>query len=115
MKIMDFLSKKAITADLKASDKEGVIREMVDLLSDLCERVNQFVAGGGADLDEADFFGVGMKTVGLGIECEPGCGFDCGQECSEFCVGVNHTESIKAPSVTCQVLRARLPLLKSSS
>ena len=33
MKIMEFLSKKAITADLKASDKEGVIREMVDLLA----------------------------------------------------------------------------------
>ena len=32
MKIMEFLSKKAITADLKATDKEGVIREMVDLL-----------------------------------------------------------------------------------
>jgi PTS system nitrogen regulatory IIA component len=33
MKIMEFLSKKAITANLKASDKEGVIREMVDLLA----------------------------------------------------------------------------------
>jgi len=33
MKIMDFLSRKAITADIKASDKEGVIREMVDLLA----------------------------------------------------------------------------------
>jgi len=33
MKIMDFLSKKAITANLKASDKEGVIGELVDLLA----------------------------------------------------------------------------------
>lgn len=33
MKIMDFLSKKAITANLKSSDKEGVIRELVDLLA----------------------------------------------------------------------------------
>jgi PTS system nitrogen regulatory IIA component len=33
MKIMDFLDKKAMTADLKASDKEGVIREMVRLLA----------------------------------------------------------------------------------
>lgn len=32
MKIMDFLNKKAITADLKATDKEGVIKELVDLL-----------------------------------------------------------------------------------
>ena len=32
MKIMDFLNKKAISADLKATEKEGVIRELVDLL-----------------------------------------------------------------------------------
>jgi PTS system nitrogen regulatory IIA component len=32
MKIMDFLSKKALTINLKASDKEGVIRELADLL-----------------------------------------------------------------------------------
>lgn len=33
MKIMDFLSKKAVTANVKASDKEGVIRELVDILA----------------------------------------------------------------------------------
>jgi nitrogen PTS system EIIA component len=33
MKIMDFLNKKAISPDLKATDKEGVIRELVDLLA----------------------------------------------------------------------------------
>lgn len=33
MKIVDFLSKKAVTANLKATDKEGVIRELVDLLA----------------------------------------------------------------------------------
>ena len=33
MKIMDFLDKRAITANLKATDKEGVIRELVDLLA----------------------------------------------------------------------------------
>ncbi|MDD5450046.1 MAG: PTS sugar transporter subunit IIA [Candidatus Omnitrophica bacterium] len=32
MKIMDFLNEKAVTANLKAQDKEGVIRELVDLL-----------------------------------------------------------------------------------
>lgn len=32
MKIMDFLDKKAITVNLKAGDKEGVIRELADLL-----------------------------------------------------------------------------------
>ena len=32
MKIMDFLSEKAISADLNAQDKKGVIKELVDLL-----------------------------------------------------------------------------------
>lgn len=32
MKIMDFLSKKAITADLKSAKKEDVIKELVDVL-----------------------------------------------------------------------------------
>ncbi len=32
MRIMDFLDKKAISADLKAKDKEGVVKELVDLL-----------------------------------------------------------------------------------
>lgn len=33
MKIMEFLNKKAIAVNLKAADKEGVIRELVDLLA----------------------------------------------------------------------------------
>ena len=33
MKIMDFLNKKAVTANLKAADKEGVVRELVELLA----------------------------------------------------------------------------------
>jgi len=33
MKIMEFLNKKAMTTNLKASDKEGVIRELVELLA----------------------------------------------------------------------------------
>ncbi len=32
MKIMDFLSKKSITAEIKSTKKEDVIKEMVDLL-----------------------------------------------------------------------------------
>lgn len=32
MKIMDFLNKKAISADLAAADKVGVIKELVELL-----------------------------------------------------------------------------------
>ena len=33
MKIMDFLNKKAISVNIKATDKEGVIKELVDLLA----------------------------------------------------------------------------------
>ena len=33
MKIMDFLNKKAISVNMKAGDKEGVIRELVGLLA----------------------------------------------------------------------------------
>jgi len=33
MKIMEFLSKKAVTVNLKSTDKEGVIRELIDLLA----------------------------------------------------------------------------------
>ena len=33
MKIMDFLSTKAVNANIKATDKEGVIRELVDSLT----------------------------------------------------------------------------------
>jgi len=33
MKIMEFLNKKAMTTNLKASDKEGVIKELVELLA----------------------------------------------------------------------------------
>lgn len=32
MKILDFLDEKAITANLKADNKEGIIKELVDLL-----------------------------------------------------------------------------------
>lgn len=41
MKIMEFLNKKAITANLKATDKEGVIREMVDILAKADEIKNK--------------------------------------------------------------------------
>ena len=41
MKIMDFLNKKAISVGLKATDKEGVIRELVDLLAKAGEIKNK--------------------------------------------------------------------------
>ena len=33
MKIVEFLNEKAVTANIKANDKEGVIRELVDILA----------------------------------------------------------------------------------
>lgn len=33
MKIVEFLSDKAVTANLKATDKEGIVRELVDVLA----------------------------------------------------------------------------------
>ncbi|MDP3791343.1 MAG: PTS sugar transporter subunit IIA [Candidatus Omnitrophota bacterium] len=41
MKIMDFLNKKAISVNVKATDKEGIIRELVDLLSNATEIKNK--------------------------------------------------------------------------
>ena len=35
MKITDFLSAKGIKLDLDATDKEGVLKEMVDLLTEV--------------------------------------------------------------------------------
>ena len=37
MEIMDFLSRKAVTTDLKHTDKQGVIKELVELLIDARE------------------------------------------------------------------------------
>jgi PTS system nitrogen regulatory IIA component len=41
MKIMEFLNKKAVTASMKASDKEEAIRELVDLLAKADEIKNK--------------------------------------------------------------------------
>ena len=63
MKIMDFLNKNAITTNLKAQDKEGVIRELVDLL-----------AGAGDIADKEDLIkailareALGSTGIGQGI------------------------------------------------
>ena len=60
----------------------------------LRERVNQFVAGGGADLNETDFFRVGVETVRLGVNREPSIGFHGGQKGGELFVGVNHVRPV---------------------
>ncbi len=35
------------------------------------ERIYEVITIGGADLDEADFFRIGVETVGLGVERKP--------------------------------------------
>ena len=60
MKIMEFLSKKAITANLKASDKEGVIKEMVDLLAKADEIKNK------EDLIKALLIRESLGSTGIG-------------------------------------------------
>ena len=42
-----------------------------------------------ADLDQADFFGISVKAVGLGVEREPLGGAEFRQKRGEFFVGVN--------------------------
>ena len=56
------------------------------------ERVNQHVAVGDADLNQADFFRIGVQAVGLGVEREPRGGFECGQQRGELYVSVNHVQ-----------------------
>jgi PTS system nitrogen regulatory IIA component len=41
MKIMDFLNKKAVSVNIRSADKEGIIRELVDLLSNATEIKNK--------------------------------------------------------------------------
>ena len=41
MKIMDFLNKKAISVNVKSTDKEGIIRELVDLLDNASQIKNK--------------------------------------------------------------------------
>ena len=41
MKIMDFLNKKAISVNVKATDKEGIVRELVDLHASATEIKNK--------------------------------------------------------------------------
>jgi len=55
-----------------------------------CERVHEFVAVGGADLEEADFFGIGMKAVGFGVEGEPLGGAELRQQGRKFYISINH-------------------------
>ncbi len=41
MKIMDFLNKKAISVNVKSTDKEGIIRELIDLLANATDIKNK--------------------------------------------------------------------------
>ena len=63
MKIMDFLNKKAVSVNIKSTDKEGVIRELVDLLSNAAEIKNKEDLIGAVLAREA----LGSTGIGQGI------------------------------------------------
>jgi nitrogen PTS system EIIA component len=60
MKIMDFLNKKAISVNLKSADKEGVIRELVDLLASAADIKNK------EDLVKAVLAREALGSTGIG-------------------------------------------------
>ena len=63
MKIMDFLNKKAISVNVKSTDKEGVIRELVDLLANATEMKNREDLVGAVLAREA----LGSTGIGQGV------------------------------------------------
>ena len=54
------------------------------------ERIHEFVAVRGADLDEADFFRVGVEAVSFGIERKPLSGAEFRKQRREFYISINH-------------------------
>jgi hypothetical protein len=75
---------------------------------DFRERVNEFVAVGGADLDEADFFWIGVKAVGLGVEREPLGGAEFRQQRGKFFVSVNQATIFNRKSAKAQIFLENL-------
>lgn len=60
MKIMDFLNKNAISANIKAANKEGVIRELVELLASATDIKNK------EDLIKAVLAREALGSTGIG-------------------------------------------------
>ena len=90
MKIVEFLNEKAIAADMKATTKEGALRELVDVLSkaegiknqsDLVkvlmgrEALGSTGIGQGVGIPHAKTNGVKKLVAALGI-CPQGVNFD---------------------------------------
>ncbi len=90
MKIVDFLNEKAISADLKSTSKEGVIRELVDLLAkaegiknkeDLVkvllgrEALGSTGIGQGVGIPHGKTDSVKRLVAAFGV-CHPGVNFD---------------------------------------
>ena len=55
-----------------------------------CQRIYEAVARSGADLNETNFFRIGVQTVRLGINGEPRGGLHDGQKFGELGLGINH-------------------------
>jgi len=65
MKIMDFLNRKAVTVDLKSKDKDGVLKELVDLIAKTGEVKPRDKEGLAKTLRGREL--LGSTGIGLGI------------------------------------------------
>src|SRR5579884_2717988 len=54
------------------------------------ERVDQFIAGGSSDLEQADFFGISMKAVGFRVQSHPRACAQTPQQAFQFRIAIYH-------------------------
>jgi hypothetical protein len=66
------------------------------------ERINEFVPGVRADLNQTDFFRVRMQTIRFRVHRDPGGGAQFFKEARELWFRVNHAASIGAADAPCQ-------------
>ena len=57
------------------------------------QRINQVVRARQADLDQAEFFGIGVETVGFGVKRDPIGSPHRRQKSGQLLIAVNHTPS----------------------
>ncbi len=60
------------------------------------KRIHELVAVGGADLDETDFFRIGMEAVGFSIKRKPLSGAEFRQQGRKFYIIISHVRIILA-------------------
>jgi hypothetical protein len=68
------------------------IKDRVNVQAD--QRVNQIIARNSADLNQANFFGIGMEAVRLGIDRYPAGRMQLRKESRQRVCTVNHGKNI---------------------